>query len=155
MEIRTHGTTSSRPGMKGTETTGMTPGGGGDRPGRSLLRTSVLLDVALSGPSALAVLATAAWWDDWFGVPTGWAAGLGVFFVGWTAICLLVATRLLTRRAVATLGVLNLGYAAASVLAGVDRVWPLTGWGEAVLVLQTVAVTGIGAVQLAAARPRP
>jgi hypothetical protein len=56
MEIRTQRTTSSRPGMSGTGTTGMT----GTAPGGSLLRTSVLLDVALSGPSALAVLATAA-----------------------------------------------------------------------------------------------
>lgn len=118
----------------------------------SALRLGVLLDIALSGPSAALVLATSPWWDRWFGVPTGAAAGLGAFFVLWTGVCVLVLTRLLTRTAVATLGILNLGYALASVLAGVEGLWTLTGWGEAVLVLQTVAVTGIGVVQLTAAR---
>ncbi len=140
-----------------TPTTGRMPTAGTTRTDRTdrtgpTLRTGVLLDIALSGPSAALTLLTAAWWDRWFGVPTGAAAGLGVFFVLWTGICVLVLTRLLTRPVVLTMGVLNLGYAAASVLAGVEGLWSLTGPGEAVLVLQTLAVTVIGAVQLAAAR---
>jgi hypothetical protein len=117
----------------------------------SLLRASVLLDVAISGTSAAATLLTARRWDSWFGVPTGWAAGLGVFFVAWTLTCAAVARRPVPR-VVAVLGAANLGYALVSVLAGAEQVWPLTGWGEAVLVAQTVGVAGIGALQLYATR---
>jgi hypothetical protein len=125
----------------------------GTGPGRRpLLRTSLLLDVAVSAGSGLLTLVTAAWWPQWFGVPTGWAVGLGGFMLIWALGCALAAARSPVPPVVRLVAVLNLGYVLASVLAGVDRLWPLTGTGEAVLVLQTVGVAGIAAVQLIAAR---
>jgi len=70
--------------------------------------------------------------------------------LAWALSCALAAARAPVPLVVRLVAVLNLGYVLASILAGVDRFWPLTGPGEAVLVGQTVGVAGIAAIQLLA-----
>lgn len=117
-----------------------------------LLRFAMRLDAGLVGLLGIPFLALAGQLDALTGVPRAWHLGLGVFFLIYGAVFYPLAGRANVRPggvaivvANALFTVLFLGLAAAGV-------WPLTGWGYALLIGGGVYTAVIGAVQYAGLR---
>jgi hypothetical protein len=120
-------------------------------PTRPLLREALKFDGFATLPSGVLVAALAGVLAEPLGIPTGVLIGAGLFFIAWGAAVLYLGTRpVINRRAAIAVGVVN-------VVCGVDGVLVaefagLTTLGSIALLALSVAVVGIGALQLVASR---
>jgi hypothetical protein len=97
------------------------------------------------------VVALAGVLADPLGIPTGVLLGAGLFFVAWGAGVLYLGTRpVIDRRAAAAVGVVNVVCAVDGV--AVALVVNLPTLGTVALLVLSVLVAGIGALQLFAVR---
>lgn len=134
----------------------------GAAPATRALRPPVVIDAAGSGAFGLALLFGASALAAATGMGAAWLRGIGIFVVGYAGALTLLAFRLRATtagrdgqrpvhgaRLVRTVGVVNLGWVAASVavVVGVG----LTGIGVAVVVAQALFVLGVALWQLRAA----
>jgi hypothetical protein len=116
-----------------------------------LLREAIKFDGFATLPSGVLVAALAGVLADPLGIPTGALLAAGLFFVVWGAGVLFLGTReVIARRAAMTVGIVNVVFAvdcaATALLAD------LTTLGTVVLLVLSLAVVAIGALQLYAAR---
>jgi hypothetical protein len=120
-------------------------------PTSTLLREAIKFDGFVTLPSGVLVAALAGVLAGPLGIPTGVLIGAGVFFVVWGAGVLHLGTRpVIDRRAAVAVGVVNVVCAVDGV--AVAFIADLTTLGTIALLALSVAVAGIGAVQLFAAR---
>ena len=120
--------------------------------GSTRLMRWVLADAAVSGPAGLVFLAGATLLDGPLGVPAGVLAGVGAFFLAYTAALLLLARAGAPATAVAVVAAGNLGWVALSaVVIAADPLTMTTG-GHVVTALQGVVVALLAILQIAAVR---
>jgi hypothetical protein len=116
-----------------------------------LLREAIKFDGFATLPSGVLLAALAGVLADPLGIPTGVLVGAGLFFVAWGAGVLYLGTRaVVNRRAAAAVGIVNVVCAVDGVTTAL--VADLTGFGSVALLVLSVLVAGIGALQLFAAR---
>lgn len=114
---------------------------------RSLLRTALTLDAAVTGANGLAYLAAAGPLSDLLGYSPSLLRGVGAFLLVFTAVVALTAMRP-ARGAVRAIVATNAAWAAGSVVAA------LAGWGSpdtagtVWVVLQAVVVAAFAELQL-------
>ena len=117
----------------------------------ALLRESLKFDGFATLPSGVLVAALAGVLADPLGIPAGVLIGAGLFFIAWGAGVLYLGTRpVINRKAAVAVGVVNVVCAADGVL--VAELADLTTLGTVALLALSVAVAGIGALQLFASR---
>lgn len=117
----------------------------------TLLREAIRFDGFATLPSGVLVAALAGVLADPLGIPTGVLIGAGLFFIAWGAGVLYLGTRpVINRRAAAAVGIVNVVCAVDGVL--VAELADLTTLGTVALLALSVAVAGIGALQLFAVR---
>jgi hypothetical protein len=117
----------------------------------NLLRFSLKFDGFATLPSGVLVAALAGVLADPLGIPTGVLIGAGLFFIVWGAAVLYLGTRpAINRKAAVAVGIVNVVCAADGVL--VAELADLTTLGSIALLALSVAVAGIGALQLFASR---
>ncbi|MFC4856596.1 hypothetical protein [Actinophytocola glycyrrhizae] len=117
-----------------------------------LLRQAVLLDGFATLPSGVLVTALAWVLAEPVGIPAGVLLGAGLFFVVWGAAVLYLGFRpVIDRRAAIAVGIVNLVCGVDGLLVVVAGIGDLTTLGTVLLTALSVAVLGIGAVQLFAA----
>lgn len=117
----------------------------------ALLRVALTFDGFATLPSGVLLAALAGVLAEPLGIPTGVLIGAGLFFVGWGAGVLYLGTRpRINRRAAGAVGVVNVVCAVDGVL--VAEFADLTTVGSLALLALSVAVAGIGALQLFAVR---
>jgi hypothetical protein len=117
----------------------------------ALLREAIKFDGFATLPSGVLVAALAGVLADPLGIPTGVLIGAGLFFIAWGAGVLYLGTRpVINRKAAVAVGVVNVVCAADGVL--VAELADLTTLGTVALLALSVAVAGIGALQLFASR---
>ena len=120
-------------------------------PTPTLLREAIKFDGFVTLPSGVLVAALAGALAGPLGIPTGVLIGAGVFFIVWGAGVLYLGTRpVIDRRAAVAVGIVNVVCAVDGV--AVAFIADLTTLGTIALRALSVAVAGIGAVQLVAAR---
>lgn len=116
-----------------------------------LLRAALKIDGFATLPSGVLVAALAGVLADPLGIPTGVLIGAGLFFIAWGAGVLYLGTRpAINRKAAVAVGVVNVVCAADGAL--VAELADLTTLGTVGLLALSVAVAGIGALQLFASR---
>jgi hypothetical protein len=117
----------------------------------TLLREAIKFDGFATLPSGVLVAALAGVLADPLGISTGVLIGAGLFFIVWGAGVLYLGTRsVINRRAAVAVGVVNVVCAVDGV--AVAMIADLTTLGTIALLALSLAVAGIGAVQLFAAR---
>jgi hypothetical protein len=117
----------------------------------ALLREAIKFDGFATLPSGVLVAALAGVLADPLGIHAGVLIGAGVFFIAWGAAVLYLGTRpVINRRAAVGVGVVNAVCAVDGI--AVALFVDLTTLGTIALLALSVAVAGIGAVQLFAAR---
>ncbi|MFL6119284.1 hypothetical protein [Actinophytocola sp.] len=115
------------------------------------LREAIRFDGFATLPSGVLVAALAGVLADPLGIPTGVLIGAGLFFIAWGAGVLYLGARpVIDRRTGAAVGTVNAVCAVDGVV--VALVADLTTLGTIVLLVLSVLVAGIGALQLLAAR---
>jgi hypothetical protein len=116
-----------------------------------VLRTAIRFDGFATLPSGVLVAALAGVLADPLGIPAGVLVGVGLFFVAWGAGVLYLGSRpVIDGRKGAAVGIVNAVCAVDGVAAAL--VADLTALGTIVLLVLSVSVAGIGALQLFAAR---
>lgn len=112
-----------------------------------LLRFAMRLDAVLVGVTGVPFVAAAGWLSALTGIPVAVEYGLGVFFLAYGVVVYLLAGLARVRpggiATIAANALCTAGFTAA-VFAGV---WPLTGWGVALLLGGAAYTAVIGAVQ--------
>lgn len=112
-----------------------------------LLRYAMRLDAVLVGIAGIPFVAAPGWLSTLTGMPAGVELGLGVFFVAYGPAVYWLAGRdrvrpgaiaTITANALFTVGFLGLAVAG---------VWPLTGWGYALLFGGALYTAVIGGAQ--------
>jgi hypothetical protein len=117
----------------------------------ALLREALKFDGFATLPSGVGVAALAGVLAEPLGIPTGLLIGAGLFFIVWGAGVLYLGTRpVINRRAATVVGVVNVVCAVDGVL--VAEFVDLPTLGTVALLALSVAVAGIGALQLFAVR---
>lgn len=117
----------------------------------TLLREAVKFDGFATLPSGVLLAALAGVLAGPLGIPTGVLLAAGLFFVAWGAGVLYLGTReVINRRAAVAVGIVNVVCAVDGV--AVALVADLTTLGTIALLVLSVFVAGIGALQLFAAR---
>jgi hypothetical protein len=117
----------------------------------TLLRQALKFDGLATLPSGVLVAALAGVLAGPLGIPTGILVGAGLFFIVWGAGVLHLGTRsVINRRAAVAVGIVNVVCAVDGV--AVAMIADLTTLGTIALLALSLAVAGIGAVQLFAAR---
>ncbi|HEX8103703.1 MAG TPA: hypothetical protein VF533_13890 [Solirubrobacteraceae bacterium] len=118
--------------------------------GRSLLRTALKLDAAVTGANAAAYLAAAEPLSDLFGLPVAQLRATGAFLALFAAAVWLVGTRdAIPRGAVRAVIAANAGWVLLSAVAAA------AGWGSPEtagtvwIALQAAAVGGLAELQVA------
>lgn len=116
-----------------------------------LLREAIKFDGFATFPSGVLLAALAGVLAQPLGIPTKVLLAAGLFFVAWGAAVLYLGTRpVINRRAALAVGIVNVLCAVDGV--AVALVADLTSLGTVALLVLSVAVAGIGAVQLRATR---
>jgi hypothetical protein len=116
-----------------------------------LLRAALKIDGFATLPSGVLLAALAGVLAAPLGIPTGVLIGAGLFFIAWGAGVLYLGTRpVINRKAAVAVGVVNVVCAADGVL--VAELADLPTLGTVALLALSVAVAGIGALQLFASR---
>ncbi len=135
----------SAPGLTATAATARTP--------RSLLRTALLLDAAVTAANGAAYLVAAGPLADLLGLPAGTLRGAGAFLLAFAVLVALTGRRAAPpRAAVVAVIAVNAGWVAASVVAA------LAGWGSPAtagtvwVLLQAGVVAAFAELQLAGLR---
>lgn len=112
-----------------------------------LLRYAMRLDAVLVGITGVPFVAAAGWLSSVTGVPVAVEYTLGVFFLVYGVVVYWLAGLDNVRPgAVATItanALFTIGFVAAEV----SGIWPLTGWGVALLLGGAAYTAAIGAVQ--------
>jgi hypothetical protein len=125
-----------------TTTTSVTP---------ALMRQALKIDGYLTAPSGVLVAALAGVLADPLGIPAGALLTAGLLFIAWGAGVLYLGTRpVIDRRAAVAVGAVNVVCAVDGV--AVALIADLTTLGTIALLALSVAVAGIGVLQLFAAR---
>ena len=115
------------------------------------LRAAVKFDGFATLPSGVVLAALAGLLAEPLGIPSGVLLGAGLFFVAWGACVLYLGTRrVIDRRAATAVGLVNAVCAVDGV--AVALIADLTTLGTVALLVLSVAVAAIGALQLHAAR---
>jgi hypothetical protein len=106
-----------------------------------LLRLALTADAAACGVMGVGLALPAAALDGVLGIPAGWLIALGVALIGVAVGIGWVATRPAIEANAGWLVIVgNLVWVAASIVAVVAGVWPLTVAGTVVVIAQAVAV---------------
>ncbi|KWX67222.1 hypothetical protein [Mycobacterium sp. NAZ190054] len=112
-----------------------------------LLRFAMRLDAVLVGVTGVPFVAAAGWLSSLTGVPVAVEYALGIFFLGYGVVVYLLAGLENVRpggiATIAANALCTVGFTAAA-FAGI---WPLTGWGMALLLGGAAYTAAIGAVQ--------
>ena len=112
-----------------------------------LLRFAMRLDAVLVGIVGIPFVAAAGWLSSLTGVPVAVEYALGVFFLVYGVVVYRLAGRDRVRPgAIATIAA-NALFTIGFVAAEVAGVWPLTGWGVALLLGGALYTAVIGTVQ--------
>jgi hypothetical protein len=118
--------------------------------GRSLLKPALFLDAAVTGICGVAYLAAAGPLEDLLGLPASWLRAAGAVLVAFAALVALAGRRP-SAGAVRAIVVVNVLWAAGSI------VFALAGWGSPEtagtvwIVLQAIVVAGFAELQVASA----
>lgn len=112
-----------------------------------LLRYAMRLDAVAVGITGVPFVAAAGWLSSVTGVPVAAEYALGVFFLAYGVVVYWLAGLEKVRPgAIATItanALFTIGFVAAEV----SGIWPLTGWGVALLLGGALYTAVIGAVQ--------
>jgi len=112
-----------------------------------LLRYAMRLDAVAVGITGIPFVAAASWLSSVTGVPTAVELGLGIFFLGYGVGVYWLAGRENVRPGgVATIAA-NALFTIGFVGAEMSGIWPLTGWGVALLLGGALYTAAIGTVQ--------
>ncbi len=112
-----------------------------------LLRFAMRLDAVLVGVVGIPFVAAAGWLSSATGIPVAIEYALGVFFLVYCVVVYWLAGLARVRPgAVATIAA-NALFTVGFVAAEVAGVWPLTGWGVALLLGGALYTAVIGTVQ--------
>jgi hypothetical protein len=112
-----------------------------------LLRFAMRLDAVLVGIVGIPFVAAAGWLASLTGVPVAVEYALGIFFLVYGVVVYWLAGRDPVRPgAIATITA-NALFTVGFVAAEVAGVWPLTGWGVALLLGGALYTAVIGTVQ--------
>ncbi|MBB2993207.1 hypothetical protein FHR72_004714 [Mycolicibacterium iranicum] len=113
----------------------------------SLVRFAMRLDAVLVGITGVPFVAAAGWLSSATGVPVAVEYALGVFFLVYGVVVYWLAGRDRVRPgAIATITA-NALFTVGFVGAEVAGIWPLTGWGVALLLGGALYTAVIGTVQ--------
>lgn len=113
----------------------------------SLVRFAMRLDAVLVGITGVPFVAAAGWLSSTTGVPVAVEYALGVFFLVYGVVVYWLAGRDRVRPgAIATITA-NALFTVGFVGAEVAGIWPLTGWGVALLLGGALYTAVIGTVQ--------
>ncbi|MEN4476828.1 hypothetical protein [Mycolicibacterium cosmeticum] len=122
------------------------------RSGSGLLRYAMRLDAVLVGITGIPFVAAPGRLASLTGMPTGVELGLGIFFLAYGPTVYWLAGRERVRPgAIATITA-NALFTVGFVAAEVAGIWPLTGWGVALLLGGALYTAVIGSVQYAGLR---
>ena len=112
-----------------------------------LLRYAMRLDAVLVGITGIPFVVAAGWLSSLTGVPVAVEYGLGVFFLVYGVGVYWLAGRDRARPGgIATIA-MNAMFTVGFVAAEVSGIWPLTGWGVALLLGGAAYTAVIGTVQ--------
>jgi len=112
-----------------------------------LLRYAMRLDAVAVGIVGVPFVAAAGWLSSLTGVPVAVEYALGVFFLAYGVVVYWLAGLDHVRPgAIATI-TMNALFTVGFVAAEVSGIWPLTGWGVALLLGGALYTAVIGAVQ--------
>jgi hypothetical protein len=112
-----------------------------------LLRFAMRLDAVLVGIVGIPFVAAGSWLSSLTGVPAAVEYGLGVFFLLYGVVVYWLAGRDRVRPgAIATITA-NALFTVGFVAAEAAGIWPLTGWGVALLLGGALYTAVIGTVQ--------
>lgn len=112
-----------------------------------LLRYAMRLDAVLVGITGIPFVVAAGWLSSLTGVPVAVEYGLGVFFLVYGVGVYWLAGRDRVRPGgIATIA-MNAMFTVGFVAAEVSGIWPLTGWGVALLLGGAAYTAVIGTVQ--------
>ena len=112
-----------------------------------LLRYAMRLDAVAVGIVGVPFVAAAGWLSSLTGVPVAVEYALGVFFLAYGVVVYWLAGLDHVRPgAIATI-TMNALFTVGFVAAEVSGMWPLTGWGVALLLGGALYTAVIGAVQ--------
>lgn len=120
-----------------------------------LLRYAMRLDAVLVGVTGIPFVAAAGWLSSLTGVPVSVEYALGIFFLAYGAVVYWLAGLEHVRPgAIATI-TMNALFTIGFVAAEVSGIWPLTGWGVALLLGGAAYTAVIGTVQFIGLRRLP
>lgn len=112
-----------------------------------LVRFAMRLDAVAVGITGIPFVAAAGWLSSATGVPVAVELSLGVFFLAYGVVVYWLAGRENVRPgAIATITA-NALFTVGFVAAEVSGIWPLTGWGVALLLGGALYTAVIGTVQ--------
>ncbi|MCT7657256.1 hypothetical protein [Mycobacterium deserti] len=112
-----------------------------------LLRYAMRLDAVLVGITGIPFVAAAGWLSSHTGIPVAMYYALGVFFLVYGVVVYWLAGLERVRPGgIATIAA-NAAFTVFFVAEAVVGIWPLTGWGVALLLGGALYTAVIGAVQ--------
>jgi hypothetical protein len=115
--------------------------------GDNLLRFAMRLDAVAVGITGVPFVAAAGWLSSATGIPVAVEYGLGVFFLAYgVGVYWLAGLHNVRPGAIATIAA-NALFTVGFVGAEVAGIWPLTGWGVALLLGGAAYTAAIGTVQ--------